>query len=168
MDRERYEQQAQRRRQMGPPRSSDGERRNTEQAESAEPQGGDNDQRTLPRDPERSRRTGSDLQELLIELERERLGCDTIENAFFPAPQTLRWGTVVEYMGVAAFASLLPALLTKSWARLVLRCQEHSDEAGGEQRKTPIFRLAAFKQLEEMDLRQRFYSQPRPIISLYE
>ena len=89
MDREGDEQQTQKRHQVGPPRTSDGERRNAKQAESAEPQGGDNDQRSLQGDPGRPCEPRFDLKELLIELEQERLGSSIVESAFLAPPLTV-------------------------------------------------------------------------------
>ena len=83
------EQQTQGCHQVGQTRAGDGERRNSEQAESAEPQGGDNDQRPVQGDPGQPCERVFDLNELLKELEREQLGSSIIERAFYPAPLTV-------------------------------------------------------------------------------
>ena len=158
MDREGDEQSTERLHQVGQTRASDGERRDAEQAESAEPQSGDNDQRTVQGDPGQPCERRFDFQELLKELEREQLGSSTIENAFFPAPLDVaprercrEWNA----WQMLQFASLLPAagfdeeLASQGWYSSTY--QQHSDRGLAEiKEKPPSPELAAFKQLEAL------------------
>ena len=159
-DPQRDEQSPERRHQVGQTRASDGERGDAEQAESVEPQGGDNDQRTVQGNPGQPCERVFDLQELLKELEREQLGSSIIERAFYPAPLTVpprerctEWRAWEQLR----FASLLePApfdeeLASQGWYSAVYR--EHSDRGLAEieaKEKPPSSELAAFKRLEEM------------------
>ena len=179
MDREGDEQSTQRRHQMESTHSGDGQRGDAEQAESVEPSGGDNDQRTVQGDPGRSREGRSDLQELLKELEREQLGSSIIERAFYPAPLTVpprersaEWRAWEQLR----FASLLePApfdeeLAAQGWYSAVYR--EHSDRGLAEieaKEKPPSSELAAFRQLEEMGIYDDtvFYSPAKAAQSHY-
>ena len=179
MDREGDEQQTQRRHQVEPPRASDGERRNAEQAESAEPQGGDNDQRSVQGDPGQPCERVFDLNELLKELEREQLGSSIIERAFYPAPLTVpprereaEWRA----WELLRFASLLPPapfdeeLASQGWYSKAYR--EHSDRGLAEieaKEKPPSAELAAFKQLEQMGVYDQsvFYSPAKANQSHY-
>ena len=173
------EQQTQGRHQVGPPRASDGERRNAKQAENAEPQGGNNDQRAVQGDPGRSCEPRFDLKELLVELEQERLGSSIIERAFYPAPLTVpprersaEWRAWEQLR----FASLLPPapfdeeLAAQGWYSAVYR--EHSDRGLAEieaKEKPPSAELAAFKQLEQMGVYDQsvFYSPAKAAQSHY-
>ena len=179
MDREGDEQQTQRRHQVEPPCAGDGERRNAEQAESAEPQGGDNDQRSVQGDPGQPRERVFDLNELLKELEREQLGSSIIERAFYPAPLTVpprereaEWRA----WEMLRFASLLPPapfdeeLASQGWYSKAYR--EHSDRGLAEieaKEKPPSAELAAFKQLEQMGVYDQsvFYSPAKANQSHY-
>ena len=122
-------------------------------------------------------RTG--LQELLIELEQERLGSSIIERAFYPAPLTVpprersaEWRAWEQLR----FASLLePApfdeeLAAQGWYSAVYR--EHSDRGLAEieaKEKPPSAELAAFKQLEQMGVYDHtvFYSPAKATQSHY-
>ena len=168
MDREGDEQQTQRRREMVETHSSDGERRNAEQAESAEPRGRHDSERSVQGDPGQPCERRFDLQELLIELEQERLGSPIIERAFYPAPLTIpardaEWRAWEQLR----FASLLPSapfdeeLAASGWYSAVYR--HHSDKGLAEieaKEKPPSSELAAFKRLEELGVltESDFYS----------
>ena len=179
MDREGDEQQTQRRHQMESTHSGDGQRGDAEQAESVEPSGGDNDQRSVQGDPGRSREGGSDLQELLKELEREQLGSSIIERAFYPAPLTVpptEGCTEWRAWEMLRFASLLPPasfdeeLASQGWYSKAYR--EHSDRGLAEieaKEKPPSAELAAFKQLEQMGVYDQtvFYSPAKAQQSHY-
>ena len=177
MNREGDEQQTQRRREMVETHPGDGERRNAEQAESAEQGSKDNDQRSLQADLGRPCEPRFDLKELLIELEQERLGSSIIERAFYPAPLTIP-AREPEYRSweLLRFASLLPSapfdeeLAASGWYSAVYR--HHSDRGLAEieaKEKPPSSELAAFKRLEEMGVYDQtvFYSPAKAQLHHY-
>ena len=110
----------------------------------------------------------TELRELLIELEQERLGSSIIERAFYPAPLTVpprerepEW----QAWKLLQFASLLPAagfdeaLASEGWYSRTY--QQHSDRGLAEiKEKPPSSELAAFKRLEELGVltESDFYS----------
>ena len=130
---------------------------------------------------EESRRTArTGLQELLIELEREQLGCDTIENAFFSAPLDVApRERSAEYRAwqLLQFASLLPAagfdeaLASQGWYSSTY--QQHSDRGLAEiKEKPPSSRTCCLQgnwKRWEFTTNRFFTAQPRQQpISLYE
>ena len=176
-----YEQQTQGRRKVECMSPSDGQREHADQAEGAEPRGGDNDQRLMPKDPGRAcpaeLEEKSDFQKLLIELEQERLGSSIIESAFYPAPLTVP-ARDAEWRAweLLRFASLLPSapfdeeLAASGWYSAVYR--HHSDRGLAEieaKEKPPSSELAAFKRLEEMGVYDQtvFYSPAKAQQSHY-
>ena len=157
-----YEQQTQGRRKVECMSPSDGQREHADQAEGAEPRGGDNDQRLMPKDPGRAcpaeLEEKSDFQKLLIELEQERLGSSIIESAFYPAPLTVP-ARDAEWRAweLLRFASLLPSapfdeeLAASGWYSAVYR--HHSDRGLAEidaQEKTQAVEVSAFKELNRL------------------
>ena len=121
----------------------------------------------------------TELRELLVELEQERLGSEIIERAFFPAPLTdpprereAEW-RAWELLRVA---SLLPSapfdeeLAASGWYSTVYR--QNSDRGLAEieaKEKPPSAELAAFKQLEQMGVYDQsvFYSPSKAQQSHY-
>jgi hypothetical protein len=179
MDREGDEQQTQRRREMVETHSGDGERRNADQTETAQQASGNDGKRLVQGDPGQPCGGETTLQDLLIELQREQLGCDTIENAFYPAPLSVpprereaEWRA----WELLRFASLLPPapfdeeLASQGWYSKAYR--EHSDRGLAEieaKEKPPSAELAAFKQLEQMGVYDQsvFYSPAKANQSHY-
>ena len=160
MDREGDEQSTQRRHQMESTHSGDGQRGDAEQAESVEPSGGDNDQRTVQGDPGRSREGRSDLQELLKELEREQLGSSIIERAFYPAPLAVpprerctEWSAweMLAWASPAGIAPFDEDLAAQGWYSAIYR--QRSDQGLAEidaQEKTQAVEVSAFQELNRL------------------
>ena len=160
MDREGDEQSTQRRHQVGPPRASDGERRNADQAESTEPQSGDNDQRTVQGDPGQPCEPVFDLNELLKELEREQLGSSIIERAFYPAhlavpprERSAEWSAweMLAWASPAGIAPFDEDLAAQGWYSAIYR--QRSDQGLAEidaQEKTQAVEVSAFQELNRL------------------
>ena len=154
------EQQTQGCHQVGQTRASDGERRNAEQAESAEPQGGDNDQRPVQGDPGQPCERVFDLNELLKELEREQLGSSIIERAFYPAPLTVpprerctEWSAweMLAWASPAGIAPFDEDLAAQGWYSAIYR--QRSDQGLAEidaQEKTQAVEVSAFQELNRL------------------
>ena len=179
MDREGDEQSTERLHQVGQTRAGDGERRDAEQTESAEPQSGDNNQRTVQGDPGQPCERVFDLNELLKELAEEKLGSSIIERAFYPAPLTdpprereAEWSawSMLAWASPAGIAPFDEELASQGFYSKVFR--EHSDRGLAEieaKEKPPSAELAAFKQLEQMGVYDHtvFYSPAKATQSDY-
>ena len=174
-----YEQQTQGRRKVECMSPSDGQREHADQAEGAEPRGGDNDQRLMPKDPRRAcsaeLEEKSDFQKLLIELEQERLGSSIIESAFYPAPLTVpardaEWNAwqMLAWASPAGIAPFDEELASQGWYSAIFR--EHSDQGLAEIKEKPqSSELAAFKRLEELGVltQNDFYSPSKAANGFY-
>ena len=173
------EQQTQGCREMVGSRSGNGLPDDQREAESAEPQGGDNDQRPVQGDPGQPCERVFDLNELLKELEREQLGSSIIERAFYPAPLTVpprereaEWSawSMLAWASPAGIAPFDEELASEGFYSKVFR--EHSDRGLAEieaKEKPPSAELAAFKQLEQMGVYDQsvFYSPAKANQSHY-
>lgn len=178
-DPQRDEQSTERRREMVETYSGDGERRNADQAETAQQASGNDGKRLVQGDPGQPCGGETTLQDLLIELQREQLGSSIIERAFYPAPlsvpprereaEWVAW-SMLAWASPAGIAAFDEELASEGFYSKVFR--EHSDRGLAEieaKEKPPSSELAAFKRLEEMGVYDQtvFYSPAKAQQSHY-